>query len=76
MVVVPYLSGLSISAEAVAGLEVAAGKEGGDGQGFLAVELYAVGGEAALAGGDTEEYITRVGLRLRGNRISENLVHG
>lgn len=23
-----------------------------------------------------KEYITRVGLRLRGNRISENLVHG
>ena len=62
--------------KAVAGFEVVAGEESRYGQDFFAFEVHAVEGEAALAGGDAEEYITRAGLRLRGNRISERLGHG
>ena len=78
MVIVPRLnlSGLSISAEAVAGLEVVAGEEGGYGHGLFAFELHAVKGEVAVAGGDGEADITRADPRLRGNRISESLGHG
>ena len=56
--------------EAVAGLEGVAGEEGGYGHRSFAFELHAVEGEAALASGDAEGYITRADLRLRGNRIS------
>lgn len=69
-------NGVGSAAKPVAGLESVAGEKGGYGHSLFAFELHAGEGEAALAGGDGGEYITRAGLRLRGNRISESLGHG